>query len=150
MAYAAWDSTVTTGSPLTAAMWNDMTTTVNTLAAVSTFYTDSGVANSYVLAPKAGLNAPAAYYNGMTVKFMAGNANTGGSTIVVGALTSKAIKKADGTTNLSAGDIPTDSDTELRYDGTVFRLVSYGYRFVKRQVFITSGTYTKSPGVRAI
>jgi hypothetical protein len=40
IAYAAWDDTATTGSSLTASMWNDMATAVN--GAISTSNTNSG------------------------------------------------------------------------------------------------------------
>lgn len=86
------------------------------------FYTESGAANAYVLAPKGSLESPDAYFDGMIVKFRAGNASTAASTVNVNALGVKDIKNKDGSTAIAAGDIPTTSDSELRYDGTNFRL----------------------------
>lgn len=91
-------------------------------AAVSTFYTDSGAANAYVVAPQTSFNSPTAYKNGMLVRFRPANANTLASTVNVNSLGVKSIKKADGSTDVAAGDIVTSEDLEVRYDGTNFRL----------------------------
>lgn len=88
------------------------------------FYTDSGTANAYVLSPvspfKAPVDATNGYFNGMTIRFRAGNANTGASTVNVNSAGIKNLKRADGTTDLTSGDIPTDQDIIFRYDGTSF------------------------------
>lgn len=94
-------------------------------AAVGTFYTDSGVANAYVLSSIGSRLAPNAYTEGMEIRFRAGNSNTGASTVNVAGLGLKNIKKADGSTDIESGDISTDYDTRVRYDGTVFRLSSF-------------------------
>jgi hypothetical protein len=95
-------------------------------AAVGTFYTDSGAANAYVLSSIGSRLAPDAYAEGMEIRFRAGNLNTGASTVNVAGLGLKNIKKADGSTDIESGDISTDYDTRARYDGTVFRLSSFG------------------------
>lgn len=91
------------------------------------FYTDSGTANAYVLSPvspfKAPVDATNGYFNGMTIRFRAGNANTGASTVNVNSAGVKNLKKEDGTTDLAAGDILTTRDVEFRYNGTSFVLV---------------------------
>lgn len=91
-------------------------------AAVSTFYADSGTANSYVLSAIGSRLAPNAYSEGMEIRFRATNANTGASTVNVGGLGVKNIKQGDGSTDVAAGDISPNFDTRARYDGTVFRL----------------------------
>lgn len=91
-------------------------------ASVSNFYTDSGTTNSYVLTPVTPFKAPDAYRNGMEIRFRAGNANSGSSTINVAGLGSVAIKKADGVTDVVAGEIPSTQDTKLRYNASVFIL----------------------------
>lgn len=87
------------------------------------FYTDSGTANAYVLAPvspfKAPVDATNTYFNGMIIRFRAGNANTGASTVNVNGAGVKNLKKADGT-DLTTGDILTNNDVMFRYDGTNF------------------------------
>jgi len=91
-------------------------------------YTDSGVADSYVLNPisnGSGTNSsPQSYLNDMIVRFRPGNTNTGASTINVNSLGVKDIKKEDGTTDVNAGDIIADQYITLIYDGVVFRTVS--------------------------
>lgn len=86
------------------------------------FYSDSGAANAYVLAPIGSMKSPADYFEGMEIRFRAGNSNTGAATVNVNGLGVKNIKKADGSTDPIAGDISTTYDTVARYDGTVFRL----------------------------
>jgi len=85
-------------------------------AAGADFYSDSGTANAYVLTAIGTLRSPHAYFDGMRVRFRPDNANTGASTVNVATLGPKSIKKSDGTTATSAGDIPANADIELRYD----------------------------------
>lgn len=91
------------------------------------YFSESGAADAYVLtaAPNT-RKMPGAYLTGMIVEFVPGNVNTGASTINVSSLGVKAIKKADGTTALSAGDIVASGLTKLWYDGTNFRMHSSG------------------------
>lgn len=63
--------------------------------------TDSGSANSHSVSM--GVN-PTSYVEGLSVRFVAAATNTGASTINVGGLGARAIKRADGV-DLSAGDI---------------------------------------------
>ena len=92
------------------------------------FYTDSGIANAYVLSPVSPFKSPVSsdsgegYFIGMTIRFRAGNANTGASTVNINSAGVKNLKKEDGTTDLAAGDIPTSQDSIFRYDGTSFVL----------------------------
>lgn len=89
------------------------------------FYTDGGTANTYVLSPvspfKSSVSATSGegYFNGMVIRFRAGNANTGASTVNVNGAGVKNLKKADGT-DLTTGDILTNNDVMFRYDGTNF------------------------------
>jgi len=91
------------------------------------FFTDSGTANTYVLSPvspfKSPVDATNTYFNGMTIRFRAGNANSGASTVNVNGAGSKNLKKEDGSTDLTAGDILTTKDSRFRYNGTSFVLV---------------------------
>lgn len=96
-------------------------------AATGNMYSESGSSNTFTCTPSvATRKAPDAYYTGMIVRFNATHGNTGAATINVASLGSKDIKKADGTTALSSGDIVTTGLTELWYDGSVFRLQGSG------------------------
>ncbi len=93
------------------------------------FYTDSGIANAYVLSPVSPFKSPVSsgsgegYFVGMTIRFRAGNANTGASTVNINSAGVKNLKKEDGTTDLAAGDIPINRDSVFRYNGTAFAQV---------------------------
>ncbi len=93
------------------------------------FYTDSGTANAYVLSPvspfKAPVDATNGYFNGMTIRFRAGNANTGASTVNVNGAGVKNLKQSDGTTDLDANQLSPSNFSEFVYDGTAFRFVAY-------------------------
>ena len=89
------------------------------------FFTDSGTANAYVLTPVSPFKSPVSsgagegYFNGMIIRFRAGNANSGASTINVNSAGVKNLKKADGT-DVATGDILTTRDVSFRYNGTNF------------------------------
>lgn len=89
------------------------------------FFTDSGTANAYVLTPVSPFKSPVSsgagegYFNGMTIIFRAGNANSGASTVNVNGAGVKDLKKTDGT-DVATGDILTTADVVFRYDGTNF------------------------------
>ncbi len=128
---------------------------VSGYAASATFYTGSGTANAHIATKLAGLQAPPNYGNGMVVRFRPSNANTAGATINVDSLGVKTIKKEDGTV-LSAGDLGTDRDAWLRYDGTDFLLSNWaassiilGER-VGHLVRTDADTITLHPGGRGI
>jgi hypothetical protein len=118
--------------------------------AANNFYIDSGAANAYVLTLAASMTNPVSatvgYFNGMTIKFRAGNANSGASTVNVNSAGVKNLKQADGTTDLILGQIPTNQDSIFRYNGTAFCLVTpssfIGFRAYR------NGTQAISSGVR--
>lgn len=71
---------------------------------------------------------PAALSAGLTIDVIINATNTGASTLAVDAHSAKAIRHADGTTAVEAGDLQTNMQATLRYDGTVFRLQGVGHR----------------------
>lgn len=79
------------------------------------FYSDSGVANAYSLSVIGSVQTPAAYFDGMEIRFRAANQSTGSSTVTVGALGSKAIKQTNGVTDITT-EISTTADSILRFD----------------------------------
>ena len=95
--------------------------------AANNFYIDSGVADAYVLTLAASMTNPVSatigYFIGMIIRFRAGNANTGASTVNVNSAGVKNLKKEDGTTDLAAGDISINRDSVFRYNGTAFAQV---------------------------
>ena len=113
-----------TGQTLASGTLDQVSKAMSTYAAGGDFYTDSGAADAYVLSVIGSKKAPTAYFNGMTVRFLPGNANTGASTINVATLGSKNIKLADGSTDPLSGDIAASSEIQLTYDGTNFRITS--------------------------
>jgi hypothetical protein len=115
------------------------------------FFTDSGTANTYVLSPvspfKSPVDATNTYFNGMTITFRAGNANSGASTVNINGAGNKNLKKEDGSTDLIAGDILATKDSTFRYNGTSF-VLSGDYRKAPTVQKFTSGsgTYTTPAG----
>lgn len=95
------------------------------MAGGADFYSDSGVANAYVLSPIGSKSAPHAYFTGMCVSFFVGQTNTGASTINVNSLGVKNIKARDATSDPASGDFVAGQIIELRYNGTNF-IVSGG------------------------
>ncbi len=98
---------------------------VATYSAGGDFYTDSGAADAYVLSAIGSKQTPEEYFDGMRIRFLPENANTGASTINVNSLGVINIKKADGVSDPAAGDIST-TELQLTYDGTNFRIVELG------------------------
>jgi hypothetical protein len=90
------------------------------------FFTDSGTANAYVLSPVSPFKSPVSsvatetYFNGMVIRFRAGNACSGASTVNVNNAGSKSLVKSDGSTALTTGDIPANTEVEFVYNGTNF------------------------------
>jgi len=125
-----------TGDTLTAAEWNQtgslnnfIQSTGQTLSTADlnqsakaaaqygsgNYFTDSGVANAYLLSPIGSMQSAAAYFDGMEIRFRAANASSGASTINVNSLGAKAIKQANGVTDITT-EISTTADSILRFD----------------------------------
>ena len=88
-----------------------------------TYAADTGAANAYVvtLSP-----VPASLVAGLEVAFKAANTNTGASTLNVNSLGATPIKKLDGATALTSGDIVAGQIVTVVYDGTNFQMQSPG------------------------
>jgi hypothetical protein len=122
------------------------------------FFTDSGTANAYVLSSVSPFQAPVAsgltYFNGMMIRFRAGNANTGASTVNVNGAGVVNLKKEDGTTDLTAGDIQTNSDVQFRYNGTAFArisgtstITSRGFSYFPKPITIVNNATTPNTDI---
>lgn len=129
------------------------------------FFTDSGTANAYVLSPVSPFKSPVSstagegYYNGMVIRFLTPNACSGASTVNVNNAGSKSLVKSDGSTALTTGDIPANTEVEFVYNGTNFvqslgkvpgTSTTQGVVFRKaptiQKITSGSGTYTTSAG----
>ena len=113
------------GITLSSGDLNQLGKAISGYVANGTFYTDSGVANSYVLSGVGAKQRAPAYTNGFEIDFIAGNSNTGPSTVNVGGLGVKSIKLPGG------GDPGTgkiDGRTKCVFDSANdwFELVEFG------------------------
>jgi hypothetical protein len=82
--------------------------------------TDSGSsANSYILTASSPFTNPP-LKTGTRVRFKTANSNTGSSTITPFGGSAITCKKSDGSTNLTTGDIPANTEVEFVYNGTNF------------------------------
>lgn len=127
-----------TGSSLTATEWNQVASEIQaviesipltltpldlqqlaksiaTYVANGNFYTDSGSANAYVLTSIGSKLSPVEYGDGMEIRYLAGNSNTGASTINVAALGVKNLKDMDGG-DLADGRIIAGTYVRAIYD----------------------------------
>ena len=166
----------TTGSNLTASEWNQVPgelqnvitgagqtldgNDVNQLGkavaqyvATVDYYTDSGAANAYVLSPIGSNHGPIAYTDGMRVRFLPANDNTGASTVNVNGLGVKSIKTHLGAT-LTNKHIRTGRLVELVYNSTadefrIAQLSSIDDRGSARVVEITPNNEVVVSGVAA-
>ena len=101
-----------TGQSLTSGDLNQLGKGVAAYVANGSFYIDSGSADAYVVAAVGSKQAPPAYTNGMQVSFIAGNDNTGASTVNVASLGVKTI------TGMVGGEIKAGQLVELKYNTT--------------------------------
>lgn len=84
-------------------------------------YTDSGVADAYVLSPLGSKQGITDYTQLPHVSFVVGNTNTGAATVNVNGLGVKNIVNSAGA-SLAAGDLQAGQSVKLQYDGTNFVL----------------------------
>ena len=84
-------------------------------AAGGDFYTDSGAADAYVLSPVGAKLAPEDYFEGMRVRFVPSNTNTGPSTINVATLGVLDIHLEGGTADPAAGQIIAGREMTVIY-----------------------------------
>ena len=103
-----------TGQSLSGVDLNQLGKGIADYVANGDFYTDSGVADAYVLTSIGIKQSPTAYTDGMRLVYRAGNANTGASTVNAATLGVKNIF-FDGAA-LVGGEIPVGSIVTLIYD----------------------------------
>lgn len=105
-------------------------------------YSDSGSANTYVLARSTNLKSPTEYFDGMKVIFIPANTNTSSCTINVASLGVKNLKSAAGNA-LIANDIIEDEPTRAVYvsGSDEFRLMESNIQNLNTYNFITNGNF---------
>lgn len=100
-----------------------VTPTTQRSTLLSDYVVDTGTANAYAIAPSPVITA---YATGQIFTFKATNTNTTASTLAVNGLTTKAIKKKNGSAALVAGDITSGQIIQVEYDGTNFQMINTG------------------------
>ena len=83
------------------------------------FYTDGGAADAYVLSAIGAKVAPPSYFDGMSIEFIAGNDNTGASTVNVATLGVKSLLTSAGSP-LKAGKLISGLTYKFTYNGAAF------------------------------
>lgn len=80
------------------------------------YYTDSGVADAYVLSATGSKQSPTNYSDGFRARFIVGTTNAGASTVNIAGLGVKSI--VSGGAALSAGNLTAGDFTEIQFDNT--------------------------------
>jgi len=108
------------------------------------FYTDSGTTNTYTLSPVGTKRTPSAYFNGMRIRFYAGNSNTGASTVNVNSIGSVALKKYNASEALVGGEVLEDTFVEAVYNSTAsaFDLLPSPYKVLTEMTMSTTQSIT--------
>lgn len=104
-----------TGQVLTSADLDQIGKGIAVYAAGGDFYTDSGAADAYVLSAVGSKQSPPAYFNGMKIRFLPSNANTGPATVNVATLGVKSLVRTDGNP-LVASDMQAGVPYSFQYD----------------------------------
>lgn len=106
-----------TGQTLSALDLDQLGKAISSYVAAGDFYVDSGAANAYVLGAVGSRQTPPAYVNGMKIRFIPANSNTGASTVNVASLGVKNLRRVDGTA-LQANDLQATVPVSFQYDTT--------------------------------
>lgn len=143
-----------TGGTLTATEWNEVPSEIQAVieginqtltsgdlnqlgkaiagyAANGTFYVESGVADAYLLSVVGSKQRAPTLTNGFTINFVAGNSNTGASTINVAGLGVKNLKTKGGD-SLPAEYLQQGDLVAARFDGVSFIVAKGSSDFVKK------------------
>ena len=131
------DARTTTGSTGAALV---LTPDTQRSTLLSDYKADTGAANAYVITPAPAITA---YAVGQVFSFKATNANTTTSTLNVNSLGTKTIKKLNGSTDLSSGDIAAGMVVLVEYDGTNFIMLNP----VANSVSLVGGVYPAGSAV---
>jgi hypothetical protein len=111
------------GQTLTSGDLNQLGKAIGGYVANGLFYSESGIADAYVLSVVGLKQRAPAYAIGFKIQFIAGNTNTGASTVNVAGLGVKDLKIAGGAT-VPAGYIKANELNEATFDGADFILLN--------------------------
>lgn len=159
-----------TGGTLTAAEWNEVPSEIQNVieglgitlssgdlnqlgkaiagyVGNGTFYTDSGAADAYVLTTIGLKQSLTAYTDGAIFEFIAGNPNTGASTVNVAGLGVKNIKLRDGT-DPTIGQIAGRTIVKFDLANDRCELIQSG--MINIVTFTAGGTYNPPAGVKGL
>jgi len=109
------NSITDTGQTLTAADLFQLSKAMSVYAAGGSFFTDSGIADAYVLSTIGSKKSPPVYFDGQEISFVVGNANTAASTVNVGAAGLKDLRTSAGTV-FTGGELPLGDYVSFRFD----------------------------------
>lgn len=137
------------GISLSGADLNQLVKSIAQTVSAGTFYTEGGVADVYELTNISTFQPPIAYVNGMKIRFVPGNKNTGASTVDVATLGNKNLKGPDGTA-LVAGILEEDIVVEATFHLGADEFRVDGKAIPGAEVFTSSGTFTTPTGVTRI
>lgn len=134
----AWAGQVSTAGDL-----NQVGKNIAAYANGGQYYIDSGVADSYLLTAAVGKQAPPFYFDGMIVKFLVTNTNTGASDINVAGIGTVALTKFNGT-NLDANALRVNQFATCVYRAATnsFVLIQYASNIL---IIESSTNYLKPP-----
>lgn len=107
-----------TGIALSGADLNQLGKAVSEYVAGASFYVEGGgsAADAYVLAAIGSKKTPTQYFDGLEIVFRVTNSNTGASTVALPGLAAVDLKKDNGATDLSGGDLLAGTYAAFRYD----------------------------------
>lgn len=106
-----------TGQTLSSVDLDQLGKGIAVYVAAGDFYVDSGAANAYILGAVGSRQTPPSYVNGMKIRYIPANSNTGASTVNVSALGVKNLRRVDGTA-LQASDLQAGVPVSFQYDTT--------------------------------
>jgi hypothetical protein len=110
---------LSTGIALSGADLTQIAQAIATYSAVGDYYADSGTVNNYLLSSIAPMKSIKNYQEGMTLRFLPINTNTGATTINVNSIGSVAVVDSNGNP-LVGGEIIEDRECTIEFDGTNF------------------------------
>lgn len=123
-----------------------MAKAVAVYAVTGSFFLDSGVVNTYTLSIPGSRRPPAAYLDGMRIRFFAANTNSGSSTVNIAGIGSKNIKLPNGA-DLPAGTILAGSENELTFRESLdYFILSQYVRVTSNQTIFDKKTFDSVPG----
>lgn len=112
------NSALSSGQSLSSGDRTQLGKALATYANKGNIYSDSGTSNTYVLNVLDSLYQVPALSTGLVVGFVTNNSNTGTSTLKLGSLLTKPIKKTDGTTDITNGTVKSNVLNYARYDSS--------------------------------